>query len=113
VPGDQQLLDQDHGAEQGEAEGGEHDDDRERQVHAQIAGRDLDVIAEAGVAADLFGDGRADGGVDAAPLIPTNSCGRANGNRTYHKVRSTPAPVERQKRPSSSDREVKARMPFR
>src|SRR5260370_28589852 len=48
----------------------------------------------------------------AAPLMPTKSCGSAAGSRTFQKVRSAPAPVERQKRDNSRLSEVKARMPL-
>src|SRR4029079_16906387 len=46
----------------------------------------------------------------AAYLKPTKHCGMAAGKRTLMKVRHTPAPVDRQKRVSSSLRELKARM---
>src|SRR5258708_25693780 len=46
----------------------------------------------------------------AAYLNPTKHCGIAAGNRTFRKVRSAEAPVDRQKRSSSSPSEVKARI---
>ena len=59
VPGDERPLDQHHDPEEGEAEGRQHEDDGEGEVHAEVAAGDLDVVAEAGVAADPFGDGGA------------------------------------------------------
>src|ERR1700736_3861335 len=49
----------------------------------------------------------------AAYLKPTKHCGIAAGKRTFRKVRSGEAPVERQKRSSSSPSEVKARIALR
>ena len=48
----------------------------------------------------------------AAYLKPTKHCGSAAGSRTLKKARIGPAPVERQKRSSSSVSEPKARMAF-
>src|SRR5262245_33178436 len=46
----------------------------------------------------------------AAYLKPTKHCGIAAGSRTLIKVRQAPAPVERQKRVSSSLSELNAKM---
>ena len=47
-----------------EAEDGEEEYAGEGELRPHVAGGDLDVEAEALVAADELGDGRADGGVD-------------------------------------------------
>ncbi len=101
-------------AEQGEAERGEEEDAGEGEVGPHVAGDDLDVEAQALVAADELGDGGADGGVDRRIFEADEALRqRRRQRRTFQKVRSGPAPVERQKRVSSSLSEPKAWMALR
>src|SRR5581483_1326784 len=50
---------------------------------------------------------------NAAYLNPTKHCGIAAGRRTFQNTRLQLAPVDRQKRSSSSDSELKARIAFK
>ena len=54
-----------------EAQEGEQEDRREGEFRPHVAGRDLDVEAEALIGADELRDRRADSGVDGRILDPT------------------------------------------
>src|SRR5215813_12811904 len=68
VPRDQQSLSQGDQAEQAEAQHGQQEYPGECQVRAHVARGDLDIEAEALVAADELRDGRAHRGVERGVL---------------------------------------------
>lgn len=64
MPRDEQTLDQGHRAEQRQSEKRQQEDAGKGEIGAHIAGDDLDVEAEALIAADEFGNGGANRRVD-------------------------------------------------
>ncbi len=78
--------------------GGQHEDDGEGDVHAHIAGGDLDVEAEAGVAADPFRDCGADRGVHRGTLEAHEHLRQRGRQADLEEGPEGVAPVERAKR---------------
>ena len=68
MPRDNQPFGYDNEPEQQQPKCGEHDDDREGDVHAQIPRRNLDLVAKTCVTTDPFGNRRSDGGVHRRTL---------------------------------------------
>src|SRR5262245_38987948 len=82
MPGDHPTLDQGDGAEERQAEQGEKEDAGKGEIGAHVAGDDLDVEAEALVAADELGDGGTHGGVDRS-IFEADEALRQGGRQAH------------------------------